>query len=97
MSACGFITINNIVNFCPKLEYLDIGACDVSDTSICNIVRSLSTNVSKDALSKLNPKLIVELERNMRGMAERFSLMVSMYGLKEKINYQPTNSELGSS
>ncbi|RHZ73777.1 hypothetical protein Glove_229g145 [Diversispora epigaea] len=39
-------------------------------------------------------KSIVELERDMRGMAERFGLMVSMYGLKEKINYQPTKPEL---
>ena len=39
-------------------------------------------------------KSIVELERDMRGMAERFGLMVRMYGLKEKINYQPTNPEL---
>ena len=36
----------------------------------------------------------MELERDMRGMAERFSLMVRIYGLKEKINYQPTNPEL---
>ncbi|RHZ76347.1 hypothetical protein Glove_198g80 [Diversispora epigaea] len=39
-------------------------------------------------------KSIVELERDMRGTAERLSLMVSIYGLKEKINYQPTNPEL---
>ncbi|RHZ85706.1 hypothetical protein Glove_62g15 [Diversispora epigaea] len=39
-------------------------------------------------------KSIVELERDMRGTAERLGLMVSMYGLKEKINYQPTNPEL---
>ncbi|CAG8512924.1 4488_t:CDS:2 [Dentiscutata heterogama] len=37
--------------------------------------------------------LIIELERDMRGTAERLGLMVRMYGLKEKINYQPTNPE----
>ncbi|CAG8598076.1 8929_t:CDS:2, partial [Diversispora eburnea] len=126
LDQCRLITdsfISDIANFCPKLEHLDIGACGVSDTAI------LGTNVSKDALSKLNPKIkikqnstlemdpekelndlwislvylvqdlwlsysIVELERDMRDMAERLSLMVSMYGLKEKINYQPINPEL---
>ncbi|CAG8538360.1 14475_t:CDS:2, partial [Funneliformis caledonium] len=39
-------------------------------------------------------KSIVKLERDMRSMAERFSLMVRMYRLKKKINYQPTNPEL---
>ncbi|CAG8442581.1 1958_t:CDS:2 [Funneliformis caledonium] len=39
-------------------------------------------------------KLIVELEQDMRSIAERFSLMVRMYRLKEKINYQPTNPKL---
>ncbi|CAG8643894.1 12828_t:CDS:1, partial [Ambispora leptoticha] len=37
--------------------------------------------------------LIIELERDMRSTAERLGLMVRMYGLKEKINYQPTNLE----
>ncbi|CAG8624882.1 246_t:CDS:2 [Paraglomus occultum] len=110
---------------------------------------ALGTNITKDALSKLNPKIkikrdstlemdpekelddlrtslvyllqdlwstyanledivqycedkikdehyqksIVELERDMRGTAERLGLMVRMYGLKEKINYRPTNPE----
>ncbi|CAG8745971.1 1083_t:CDS:2, partial [Funneliformis caledonium] len=39
-------------------------------------------------------KSIVELERDMRGMAKRFGLMVRIYGFKEKINYQLTNPEL---
>ncbi|RHZ84465.1 hypothetical protein Glove_81g84 [Diversispora epigaea] len=39
-------------------------------------------------------KSIVELEQDMKAMAERLGLMVSIYGLKEKINYQSTNSEL---
>ena len=39
-------------------------------------------------------KSIVELERDMRGTAESLGLMVRMYGLKEKINYQLINPEL---
>ncbi|CAG8525164.1 2342_t:CDS:2 [Acaulospora morrowiae] len=146
-SQCRLITdsfISDITNFCPKLEHLDIGGCDVSDIVICNIVRSC-TNVGKDALSKLNPKIkikrdstldmepeeldelrtslvylvgdlwltyanlgdivqycedkikdnyyqksIVELKRDMRNMAERLGLMISIYGL------QPTNPELNT-
>ncbi|CAG8440855.1 10970_t:CDS:2, partial [Funneliformis caledonium] len=106
------IVIDKIAQYCSSLEFLGIQ----------------STNVSKDALSKLNPKikikwdsylwltyvnfediiqyckdkikdeyyqkLIMELEQNMRGMAERFGLMVRMYELKEKINYQLINLEL---
>jgi len=153
-------TICNIVRSCKNLRYLDIRCCRlVTDIVIDEIAQHYSsleclgiqlTNVSKDALSKLNPKIkikrdsvldmgpekelndlwvtlvnlvqylwltyanledivqycedkikdehyqksIVELERDMRGMAERFSLMVRMYGLKEKINYQSTNPEL---
>jgi len=153
-------TICNIVRSCKNLRYLDIRCCRlVTDIVIDEIAQHCSslecldiqlTNVSKDALSKLNPKIkikrdsvldmgpekelndlrvtlvnlvqylwltyanledivqycedkikdehyqksIVELERDMRGMAERFGLMVRMYGLKEKINYQPTNPEL---
>ncbi|CAG8626406.1 9708_t:CDS:2, partial [Diversispora eburnea] len=187
LDQCRFITnssIRGVTNSCPNLEHLDIGACDASETSICNIVHSckklkylnirccrlvtdnvideivqhcsnleylsiVGTNVSKDALSKLSSKIkikqdstlemkpeeelndlrtslvnlaqnlwltyanledivqycedkikdehyqksIVELERDMRGTAESLSLMVRMYGLKEKINYQPTKLE----
>ncbi|UZO16138.1 uncharacterized protein OCT59_007528 [Rhizophagus irregularis] len=153
-------TICNIIYSCKNLRYLDIRCCRLAtDIVIDEIVQHCSsleflgiqsTNVSKDALSKLNPKIkinrdsvlnigpenelndlwvtlvnlvqhlwltyanledivqyykdkikdehyqksIVELERNMKSMAERFSLMVRMYGLKEKINYQLTNLEL---
>ncbi|RHZ80776.1 hypothetical protein Glove_132g29 [Diversispora epigaea] len=61
LDQCRLITdssICNIANSCPKLEHLDIDTCDASDTSICNIV--LGTNVSKDALSKLNPKIKIK-------------------------------------
>src|SRR5256885_5452726 len=51
-------------------------------------------NTAKTRLKMNIQKSIVELERDMRGMAERFGLMVRMYGLKEKINYQLTNPEL---
>ena len=38
----------------------------------------------------------MELEQDMRDMAERFGLIVKIYGLKEKINYQLTNPELNT-
>ncbi|RHZ78001.1 hypothetical protein Glove_168g310 [Diversispora epigaea] len=182
------LMVRIVANSCPNLEHLDIGACDASETSICNIVRSckklkylnirccrlvtdkviseivqhcsnleylsiVGTTVSKDALRKLSPKIkikqdsalektpeeelndlrtslvylaqnlwltyanledivqycedkikdehyqksIVELERDMRGTAESLGLMVRMYGLKEKINYQPTRPEYDTS
>ncbi|RHZ77061.1 hypothetical protein Glove_186g147 [Diversispora epigaea] len=155
-------SICNIVRSCKKLKYLDIRCCrHITDKVIDGIsqhcfnlefLSMISTNVSKNALRKLNPKIktkqdstldmgseeelndlrtslvylvqdlwlsyanledivqycddkikgehykrsIAELERDMRGMAERLGLMVSMYGLKEKINYQPTKPELGT-
>ncbi|CAG8756107.1 9249_t:CDS:2, partial [Funneliformis caledonium] len=50
-----------------------------------------------DLQTRLNMNIIkvnCEIRTGYEGMAERFGLMVRMYGLKEKINYQPTNPEL---
>ncbi|RHZ89322.1 hypothetical protein Glove_16g153 [Diversispora epigaea] len=41
-------------------------------------------------------KLITELEQDMRGMVERLGMMVSIYDLKKKINYEPTSPEFNT-
>ena len=103
LDQCRFITdssICKIANSCPKLEHLDIGACDASDASICNITHScknlkylnirccrlvtniaiheiaqhcsnleflsiVGTNITKDALSKLNPKIKIKRDSTL--------------------------------
>ncbi|CAG8485228.1 11953_t:CDS:2 [Funneliformis mosseae] len=82
LDQCRFITdssICNIANYCPKLEHLDISASDASDTTICNIL----TNVSKDALSKLNPKIKIKRDSvlDMRPEKELNDLQITLVNL----------------
>ncbi|CAG8793746.1 36344_t:CDS:1 [Gigaspora margarita] len=109
LDQCRFITdssICNIANSCPKLEHLDIGACDASNASICNIVHSckklkylnirccrlitdivineiaqhcsnleflsiVGTNITKDALSELNPKIKIKRDLTLEIKPEK--------------------------
>nr|CAG8675761.1 3719_t:CDS:2 [Entrophospora candida] len=82
------IAIHEIAQHCSNLEFLSI---DLWSTyaNLEDIVQYCEDKIKDEHYQKS----IVELEQDMRGTAERLSLMVRMYGLNEKINYQPTNPE----
>ncbi|CAG8632195.1 10353_t:CDS:2, partial [Diversispora eburnea] len=59
LGGCGFITepsIYNVVRFCSKLQHLELGFCDISDTTVKKIARSCSNLKHLDLDSYKNIK-----------------------------------------
>ncbi|CAG8616478.1 9108_t:CDS:2, partial [Diversispora eburnea] len=83
------LSICNIANSCSKLEHLDIGVSDTFDKSI------LGTNISKDALIKLDPKIEVEQDStlDMRPEEELNDLQTSLVYLVQDLWLSYVNLE----
>ncbi|RHZ44029.1 hypothetical protein Glove_772g12 [Diversispora epigaea] len=73
LGGCGFITelsICNVIRFCPKLQHLELGFCDISDTTIKEIACSCLNlkhldldsceNISEKLLKRLDPSIHIE-------------------------------------
>ncbi|CAG8684195.1 17226_t:CDS:2 [Gigaspora margarita] len=70
---CGFITelsVCNVIRSCPKLQYLELGFCNISDTTIKEISYSCLNlkylnlegceNISEKIIKRLNPSIRIE-------------------------------------
>ncbi|RHZ69702.1 hypothetical protein Glove_280g65 [Diversispora epigaea] len=73
LGGCGFITepsICNVIRSCPKLQHLNLGFCNISNTTIEEIARSCPNlkylgledceNISEKLVERLNPSMHIE-------------------------------------
>ncbi|RHZ84962.1 hypothetical protein Glove_74g162 [Diversispora epigaea] len=73
LGGCGFITepsICNVIRSCPKLQHLNLGFCNISNTTIEEIARSCPNlkylglegceNISEKLVKRLNPSMHIE-------------------------------------
>jgi Leucine-rich repeat (LRR) protein len=73
LDGCSFVSelsICNVIHSCPRLQYLELGYCNITSTTIREIARSCLNlkfldldgceNISKKAMHQLNPNIHIE-------------------------------------